>query len=345
MPVTEPRWWYDTEQQAMRVLLRPVAAIYGVVAKRQLERAPSYRSTLPVICIGNFTAGGTGKTPFAAFLAQYLLAQGARPAILTRGYGGRVGGPHWVDPDTDLARDVGDESLQHAATTPTLVVRDRAAGARAIEHDSRGFTHILMDDGLQNPSLAKSLSFALVDGRRGLGNGAVIPAGPLRAPLNAQLRLVDAIIVNHGYAPEGQSSDQRRPDALANFERPIHHATIAPVGDMSWLQHGPVIAFAGIGAPQHVFAMLRTLGARLVAEVAFADHHAFSEREAYDLLARANSAGAILVTTEKDRARLSGLDGARGELRAATRPLPIRLHLDAADAASIAATLARKSQR
>lgn len=342
MPVPEPPWWYDAESQAMRALLSPAAALYGAISRRRLERGPTYpaQSTLPVICIGNFTAGGTGKTPFTAYVARCLLEHGARPAILARGYGGRIAGPHWVDPAADLAADVGDEPLQHASTAATLVSRDRPNGARAMERDPRGFTHILMDDGLQNTTLRKTLSFALVDGRRGLGNGCVMPAGPLRAPLAAQLRLADAIIINHGFAGAVDCIDRGRLAAFSTFPRPIYHATVAPIVDIAWLTNTPVVAFAGIGAPKHFFTMLRTLGAQVVAEVAFADHHAFSERDARDLLARATVASAILVTTEKDVARLSGLDGARAELRRAVHAIPIRMTFNAADAAEILSAIA-----
>ena len=167
----------------------------------------------------------------------------------------------------------------------------------------------------------------------------MIPAGPLRAPLDAQLRLADAIVVNHGFVAVGMVPNWRRPPALDTFERPILHATIAPVGDLSWLTRGPIVAFAGIGVPKHFFAMLRALGATLVAEVAFADHHAFSDDDVRDVLARAKAAGALLVTTEKDMARLSGLGGACADLRAAARAIPIRMRFGDGDAAYIAAAM------
>lgn len=328
----------------MRTLLKPAAAIYGAVAARRLARSATYTARIPVICAGNFTAGGTGKTPFTAYLAELLTRGGARPAILSRGHGGRIAVPHWVNAASDTAADVGDEPLQHALMAPTLVARDRADGARAIEQDQRGFTHIVMDDGLQNSALSKSLSFALVDGRRGIGNGCVIPAGPLRAPLAAQVPLADVIVVNHGFAATSAALDTRQLPALAAFEQPILHATIAPSGDTAWLAAGSWIAFAGIGTPRHMFDMLRALGAHLTAEIAYPDHHRLTDTEARALLAQAARSGASLVTTEKDLARLSGTMGACGELRAAARAVPIRMHFSTDDVALIDARLAGLDQ-
>jgi tetraacyldisaccharide 4'-kinase len=310
MPAREPVWWYGTDRQFVGTLLRPIAAAFGAITTRRMGQPPAYRASVPVICVGNFTAGGTGKTPLTAFLAAHLITQGAAPAILTRGYGGRLTGPHWVDTSKDLAVDVGDEPLQHAHAAPTLVARDRVAGARAIETDLRAFTHILMDDGLQNPALAKALRIALVDAQRGVGNGAVIPSGPLRAPLGAQFAHTD---------------DIERPAALKAFAGPVFDGAIAPTGKTSWLAAAPIVAFAGIGAPDKFFRMLHDLGATLVEKTAYPDHHPLTEAEAKHLLARAAATGASLVTTEKDRARLSGLSGYRGDLRSATRAVPIRM--------------------
>ncbi len=323
MPVREPSWWYAPERRLVRLALMPLAVAYGQLARRRMERPPRYQSPLPVICVGNFTAGGTGKTPLTAFIAAHLTARGAAPAILTRGYGGRTAGPHWVDLAVDRAADVGDEPLQHAAIAPTLVARNRAAGAQLIEHDLRAFTHILMDDGLQNPSLAKSLRIALIDGQRGVGNGAVMPAGPLRAPLVTQLRQTDVVVINRGFSL--MPGEVERPAALAAFTDQVFDGTIAPAGKTTWLSSTPVIAFAGIGAPAKFFRMLRDLGATVAEEVAYADHHLLSDADARHLLARAEAASAMLVTTEKDMARLAGTEDTRAALRKAARAVPIRM--------------------
>ena len=196
MPLEEPSWWYDASEDDLRVrALRPISGLFGWAAQRRLLNAKPYQSRLPVICVGNFTAGGTGKTPLSLMIATLLKERGAKPAFLTRGYSGRKTGPVWVNPSADLASDVGDEPLLLAACAPTMVARDRAKGAQEIEASPMA-SHIIMDDGLQNPSLAKALSIAVVDAVRGLGNGEVIPAGPLRAPIDFQFGLVDAVVVN-----------------------------------------------------------------------------------------------------------------------------------------------------
>jgi len=187
----------------MATLLQPVAALYGWAATALYWRATPYRSRLPVICVGNFTVGGTGKTPLVLYLCERLKAAGHEPVAFTRGYGGRLSGPYWVNAKSDVARDVGDEALLLAKAVPTLVARDRRAGAQAIETGPHSVTVIVMDDGLQNPGLAKDLALAVVDGSVGLGNGRVMPAGPLRAPLAFQLELTDAIVVNERNAGEG----------------------------------------------------------------------------------------------------------------------------------------------
>ncbi|MGE0857147.1 MAG: tetraacyldisaccharide 4'-kinase, partial [Hyphomicrobiaceae bacterium] len=196
MPLEEPSWWYEDETTATARMLMPLARLYARAALRRLDHAQPYRSRLPVICIGNFTAGGTGKTPLTLHVARHLVHLGEQPAILTRGYGGKVSGAHWIDADRDRADVTGDEPLLLARAAPTLISRDRRAGAIAIEASGRDVSVIVMDDGLQNPALTKDLTIAIVDGTRGVGNGLVIPAGPLRAPLDRQLALADAILVN-----------------------------------------------------------------------------------------------------------------------------------------------------
>jgi tetraacyldisaccharide 4'-kinase len=289
---------------------------------------------VPVICIGNFTAGGTGKTPLALTLAQLLVERGERPAFLTRGYKGRVRQPHLVDLSLDTAADVGDEAMMLAAAAPTVVAANRPIGARALLALAAPPTVIVMDDGLQNPGLAKSLTIAVVDGSRGLGNGRVMPAGPLRAPLAAQLARTDAIVVNvaalasgvGGAADTGVLSRFR-----AEFPGPVLAAAAEATGDTDWLAGRTWVAFAGIGNPQRFFDTLAGVGADVVHRVPFSDHHAFSETDANELLDTAHSVGAGLVTTEKDRMRLVGQAGKRGQLADEARVLAIRLVLGPAD--------------
>jgi tetraacyldisaccharide 4'-kinase len=348
----EPTWWYSAGPSLAAAALMPLAALYGWAARSRFARARPHRSRLPVVCVGNLTAGGTGKTPLTLYLCERLKAQGLKPAVLTRGYGGAEAGPHWVA-DGDSADVVGDEALLLARAAPTMVARDRAAGAKAIERavetGAAEADVIVMDDGLQNPQLAKDLTLAVVDGRRGLGNGRVMPAGPLRAPLGFQLGLVDALIVN---APAG-SADSKPGDAVADglrrdFAGPILRCATAVAGDAAWLKGRRVVAWAGIGAPQRFFSLLRTLGAEVVETVGFGDHERLAEADARRLLALAAQHGATLVSTTKDLARLTGAAGALADLAAATRVLPIALHFAAPDAERLAGLVGaaiRRSRR
>jgi tetraacyldisaccharide 4'-kinase len=190
VPLNEPRWWYSNRWSLVPRLLNPVARVVGWSTARRWRRSDGYRATLPVVCVGNFTAGGTGKTPLALNIAECLRELGEKPVFLTRGYGGTAHGPRRVDADHDSATLVGDEAILLARTAPTFVARNRAGGAQAIEHAIAArdcsATILIMDDGLQNPQLHKDLTIAVVDGVRGLGNGHVLPAGPLRAPLEFQ---------------------------------------------------------------------------------------------------------------------------------------------------------------
>jgi tetraacyldisaccharide 4'-kinase len=341
VPVDEPSWWYAGEPAWQARVLGPVAAIYGAAVQQRLARAKPYRSALPVICVGNFTVGGTGKTPLALLIARELKRRGEHPAFLSRGYGGRSTGRHLVEPELDTAADVGDEALLLSREAPTLIARDRAAGARAITSDAglASATVIVMDDGLQNPSLAKDLTIAVVDGGRGFGNGAVLPAGPLRAPLSFQLGLADAILVNH------PALDQRgEPSNVAQwlkrrFPGPVLDARPQPVGDTAVFKGASVIAFAGIANPERFFGMLESLGARLIEQIAFPDHHAFTEADARRLLGQSADSGGLLATTEKDWVRLIGCTGARGELRKRVRVLGIALALDERDLGRLGALI------
>ena len=344
VPLDEPPWWYGGGSQFMAGCLAPLAAVYGWGARRRYRRVTPYRSRLPVVCVGNLTAGGTGKTPLALYLCAQLRAGGLRPAVLTRGYGGTQPGPHWVA-EGDGADAVGDEALLLARAAPTLVARHRGAGARAIElaleSGAVAADVIVMDDGLQNPQLAKDLTLAVVDGTRGLGNGRVIPAGPLRAPLEFQLGLVDAIVVNAQPSGAGGAVAEwlgRR------FDGPVLRCATAIAGDAAWLDGRRIVAWAGIGAPQRFFGMLQALGAALVETVAFGDHQRLTEGDARRLLGLAERNTAALVSTEKDMARLMGATGALAELAGATRAVPIKLRFAEADADRLAA-LIRNSLR
>ena len=238
------------------------------------------------------------------FIAGLLIARGERPVFLTRGYGGRTPGRHGSMIAPGAAQLYGDEPLLLAGIAPTLVARDRRAGIIAIETRGREPSVVIMDDGLQNAAVAKDLSIALVDGKRGIGNGEVIPAGPLRAPLEFQIGLVDAIVVRD----PPNTADERSVHAVlqAGLSRPVLAAHVAAAGDTAWIARKPLVAFAGIANPQRFYKLLERLGGKLVERVSFPDHHAFARADAERLIALAQAGGAQLVTTDKDFARLGG---------------------------------------
>ena len=320
MPLEAPSFWYR-EGSVLGTALAPLGRLYGRIVEARAARVAPYRSRLPVICIGNFTVGGAGKTPTAIGVANMLLDAGERPFFLTRGYGGSNKGPVRVSESMDAAA-VGDEPLLLAQAAPTVVAADRAAGAKAIEATDASV--IVMDDGFQNPSLVKDLSLIVIDAAAGIGNGLVMPAGPLRAPLAAQIARADALLV---IGAGGKAETLM--EAFALCGKPVLTARLVPDCDTRWLSVLPVIAFAGIGRPDKAFATIRNAGARVIATHAFGDHHRYTEREARKLLDEAEAKKAMLVTTAKDWVRLPDAEGsALGELKHRSRPLPIALKFD-----------------
>jgi len=270
--------------------LTPIGWAYGATVAYKAARARPYRSAAKVICVGNLTAGGTGKTPVAIAIARALTTRSQRPFLLTRGYGGRLRGPVIVDPQTHLARDVGDEALLLAAAAPTIAARDRAAGARLAEQN--GADVIVMDDGHQNFSLAKDLSLVVIDSEQGFGNGHMIPAGPLREDVSQGLQRANAVVlIGDGDLPMSAG-------------RPVLRARLVP-GETERFAGKRVIAFAGIGRPEKFFRTLGAIGGTLVGRHSFPDHHAYSTAEMAQLRKEARAKDATLVTTEKDYVRLS----------------------------------------
>ena len=330
MRLEAPFWWYR-RKGALASALVPLGRLYGRMAEARFARGKPYRSRLPVVCIGNFTAGGGGKTPTAIAVAALLAELGAKPAFLTRGYGGASKGPVLVKAGQSAA-EVGDEPLLLAAAAPTLVSADRAAGAHAIEATEASV--IVMDDGFQNPSLAKDLSLIVVDAAVGLGNGLIMPAGPLRAPLDAQLARADALVV----IGEGGKAASLI-EAFARQGKIVLKARMVPRQDRRWLGVLPVIGFAGIARPEKFFATLRNNGAWLIDTRTFPDHHRYSERDARRLLDAAKAHNAMLVTTEKDFVRLPDEeDSARGELKHRCRPFLVAVEFE--DVAAVKELLA-----
>ena len=296
----EPSFWWG-EAGLASALLAPLAMVYGAVAGRRLG-APGRRAGVPVVCAGNLTVGGGGKTPTALAVARLLAHAGERPIFLSRGYGGRLAGPLQVDPARHRALDVGDEPLLLARVAPTVIARDRIEGARMAV--AGGASVIVMDDGFQNPSLAKDLSLLVVDARRGVGNGRIIPAGPLRAPARSQLARAHALVViGTSAGAEGVIADARARGL------PVLHARLRPDAGLSaTLAGGRVLAFAGIADPQKFFATLAEAGIAVGATRSFPDHHRYTPSEALALCDEADHKGLALVTTEKDLVRLTGDD-------------------------------------
>ena len=280
--------------------------------------------------MGNFVAGGGGKTPAAIALARMLIGDGRRVAFLSRGYGGvKRADPVQVDLGLHNARAVGDEPLLLARVAPCWVGADRVrSAAMAVE---AGAEILVLDDGLQNPALAKDLAFAAVDGESRFGNGLSIPAGPLRAPVAAQARYVQAMILIGGDEAAALAVSAAAPG------KPILRASLEPDALAAARLIGrEVVAFAGIARPEKFYATLRRVGARLVATHDFADHHAFSAREIEALIAEAEKRGALLATTEKDRARLT----ARQAQGVVTLPVTLRFDEPAAVRAMLRQSLA-----
>jgi tetraacyldisaccharide 4'-kinase len=294
----EPGFWHSPSSWKSH-LLRPLAALYGAVAARRLRRK-GFDAGIPVLCVGNYHVGGAGKTPTVLALVRILRALGETPVVLSRGYGGRLRGPVMVDLARHLAADVGDEPLMMSLEVPVAVARDRIDGVALAK--SQRASVIIMDDGFQNPSVAKDASLIVIDSDRGLGNGRVLPAGPLRAPLKPQLAHTDALIVVGG---GGASADVAA--AVVAKGGPVFAASLKPdEASVAALRDRRLLAFAGIGDPARFFRTLRASGLDVARERAFADHYVFSESDLDALQGEALRDQLTLVTTEKDYARLRG---------------------------------------
>jgi tetraacyldisaccharide 4'-kinase len=331
----EPAFWW---RPGAGKLLDPLGALYGALAEQRMG-TPGTAIGIPIICIGNLTVGGAGKTPAALAVGHLLLAMRERPFFLSRGYGGRLPGPVRVDPGFHHAAEVGDEPLMLARLAPTIVARDRVAGAKTARKG--GASVIVMDDGFQNPSLTKNASIVVVDGTRGIGNGRILPAGPLRAPLEVQLKHAGAVVI---VGP--RDGAPRVGEAARRYGVAIFHARLDPDrNSLAALGNKKVLAFAGIGNPDKFFATLAEAGVAVAERISFPDHHRYTASEASMLIAHADAAGLVLMTTEKDHVRLAG-DPALAKLAARANTLPVRLVIEELEQfrQMVAAVLKRRAQ-
>ena len=294
-----PKFW-SQPGSPLGKLLSPLGCAYRVAGSIKRSSVRPAHVNARVICVGNLVAGGTGKTPVSLAIAACLQREDL--AFLTRGYGGRLAGPVRVARDTHTPAEVGDEAFLLARAAPVWVARDRVAGAEAAIN--AGSRLIGMDDGFQNPSLAKNVGIIVIDGETGFGNGQLIPAGPLREPVATGLARADAVvIVGHDHADIAN----KLPPSL-----PVFTGRIQPTTSRDTWAGRRVVAFAGIGRPGKFFDTLATLGCEIVATHSFADHHPFTDREIAQICARANALDAVPVTTEKDAVRLP--DAARDKV-------------------------------
>lgn len=326
-----PFWWTKADWRAYA--LWPISWLYGCIAGIRMDRARRAMPPLPLICVGNFTVGGAGKTPTAIALARAAKARGLTPGFLSRGYGGSLDVTTVVDPLHHRARDVGDEPLLLSREAMTVICRRRIDGARKLA--AEGADLIIMDDGFQSARLTFDFALLVIDSGRGIGNGHLVPSGPVRAPIADQLRHATALL-KVGQGPAADRLIRR----AARAGKPVYVADTVRLDDGS-LSGVKVLAWAGIADPEKFFRTVRETGAIIEETRSFPDHHHFSEDEIADLIDRAESRGYTLVTTAKDMVRLEPGHGRAGELAKMSRVIEIEVRFDdpAAPGKIIEATL------
>ncbi|MCO5731138.1 tetraacyldisaccharide 4'-kinase [Rhizobium sp. SSA_523] len=313
-----PFWWTKADWRAWS--LYPVSCLYGSIAGRRMARARPPQVAVPVLCVGNFTVGGAGKTPTAIAIARAAKAKGLRPGFLSRGYGGSLDQTVLVDPHHHRADAVGDEPLLLAREAITVISRRRFQGAERLVAEGADF--IIMDDGFQSARLAIDFALVVIDSDRGIGNGHVVPGGPVRAPLRQQMLQMSSLLK----VGRGNAADPLVRQA-ARAGKPVGVATLLP-RPMPELQASRLFAFAGIADPTKFYRTVQSLGGEIVATRDFPDHHYFTEDEMADLMADAEAQQLTLVTTAKDAARLRGHHGAAASLLSNTKIVEVDMVFD-----------------
>lgn len=329
MNLHPPSWWQDDTGHILPKYLDPLGQLYGQIVKARFRYTNAHQSKLPIICIGNFTLGGTGKTPLAIKLSHILGDLGWQPSFLSRGYKGKYAGPLLVDPNDHSAEDVGDEPMLLAAHAPTIIAKKRVDGAWLLEQ--RNTNIIIMDDGFQNPTLRKNISIIAIDSSTALGNGRIFPAGPLRAPLEFQLPKADAIIITGSPGPEKAKLIEKLRQKY-KYKKPILRGSLTPSDDTAWLKDKPILAYAGIGRPEKLFQSLEQAGGQVIRRLPFPDHHNFTHKDADHITKIALADDLQLVTTQKDFIRINA--GKNHQLRALkrlSRPFPIEFSFEKND--------------
>ena len=313
-----PFWWQKAGWQAW--LLSPFSLLYGKIAGRRMRTAKRASVAVPVICIGNFTVGGAGKTPTAMAIARAAVAKGLKPGFLSRGYGGTLDVTTLVDPGQHRSADVGDEPLLLAREAVTVISRKRVEGAHRLVKE--GVDLIIMDDGFQSARLTFDYALVVIDTRRGIGNGYLVPSGPVRAPIGEQMRQANALLA----IGNGDAADRLIRQAV-RAGKAIHSATLVTVGAED-LREQVVMAWSGIADNEKFFRTVNETGAHLYVSRSFPDHHYLSDDEVEDLLDHALAHDYQLVTTAKDSVRLAGGHGRSEELKEKSRVIEVEIRFD-----------------
>lgn len=323
MPIKTPHFWTELSWQS--VILFPVSYIWRFGHYAQQKILNTKETEIPVICVGNLTVGGSGKTPVVITLCRFLSGIGKSTSILTRGFGGKEKGPIFVSTNLHQSLDVGDEPLMMAHSLDVCVSRNRPLGANHIL-DKKKYDCIVMDDGLQNPTLKKDLNIAVFDGKFGIGNGFLLPAGPMRQKLEVGIQNIDLVIFN---GKDETGLGQKIPPHI-----PIFTGELQPDEEIvEKMKNRRVYGFAGIGNPSRFFKTLNNIGADLVGEAHFADHHPYTDADLTQLYEEAMQSGAELVTTQKDWMRLPS------DWRDRVLTVPVRIHFSADDTIKIVSFL------